>query len=211
MASGPSVSRARDLLARAASGDGSDPEERLERSLLIAAALREVLSHEPIVVGGTAEDFWTADEYHQTDLDLVAWPLTDGERSMLGALGFTQEGRHWVHGPTGVPVEFPDSRLAGDEARVHRHEIDAGLALVISVEDLYLDRVRQSTVDPDDERLGSFRSALAIAASNFERMDWTYVDEAIRNEGEADPKALRRIHRRVRRTVREKLLPPPPP
>ena len=205
MASPESVSRAAELLREAASRDATDPDQRLERGLLVAAALREVLSHEPVVVGGTAEDFWTADEYHPTDLDLVTWPLTRREQGVLRALGFTREGRHWVHGATGLPVEFPESRLAGDEARINRHPIGQGFASIIGVEDLYLDRVRQSTVDPEDVRLPTYLSALAIAASNRDRMDWRYVDEAIRGETEVDPRRMRKIHRRVRRTIAERL------
>ena len=205
MASPESVSRAAELLREAASRDATDPDQRLERGLLVAAALREVLSHEPVVVGGTAEDFWTADEYHQTDLDLVTWPLTRREQVVLRGLGFTREGRHWVHGVTGLPVEFPGSCLAGDEARIHRHPIGHGVASIIGVEDLYLDRVRRSTVDPEDVRLPTYLSALAIAASNHDRMDWRYVDSAIRGETEVDPRLMRKIHRRVRRTIAERL------
>jgi len=204
MVSAENVSRAAELLRLATSRDATDPEERLERGLLIAAALREVFGHEPVVVGGTAEDFWTADEYHPTDLDLVTWPLTDDERGVLDQLGFTREGRHWVHDGTGVPVEFPDTRLAGDEARIHRHRVETGVASIIGVEYLYLDRVRQSTIDPDDVTLPTYLSALAIGASNHDRIDWRYVDAAIRGETEVDPKLMRKIHRRVRRAIAER-------
>lgn len=205
MVSAESASRAAELLRAAALRDAADPDQRLERGLLIAAALREVLSHEPVVVGGTAEDFWTADEYHQTDLDLVTRPLTADERAALRELGFSREGRHWVHQVTGVPVEFPESRLAGDERRVHHHRVETGIAPIIGVEDLYLDRVRRSTVDPEDTTLPTFLSALAIGASNHDRMDWRYVDEAIRGETEVDPKLMRKIHRRVRRIIGQRL------
>lgn len=73
------------------------------------------------------------------------------------------------------------------------------------MEDLYLDRIRQSTVDPEDARLPTYLSALAIAASNHDRIDWRYVDPAIRDEGEVDPRLMRKIHRRVRRTMGERL------
>jgi hypothetical protein len=205
MVSIESVSRARELLNRAAACDGSDEDERLERNLLIAAAFREILSHEPVVVGGTAEDFWTADSYHETDLDLVTWTPSTQEQDALKDLGFMKDGRHWVHEASGVPVEIRESRLKGDLSRVHREQKDPGIVAIISVEDLYLDRIRQSTMDPEDASLQTFNSAVAIAAANFIEMDWGYVDEAIDAEGEVPPALMRRIDKRVRRRVRDRL------
>jgi hypothetical protein len=208
MASAESVSLAADLLSKAAALDPFDQEQRLERNLLVAAALREVLAHEPIVVGGTAEDFWTVDEYHETDLDVVTWSLTEDEQSLLTTLGFQREGRHWVHLASAVPVEMPESTLKGDMSRVHREPAGPGYAPIISVEDLYLDRVRQSTMDSPNTELGTYQSALAIAASNYDRMDWTYIDEAIRAERDVAPEKMEEIDTRVRRTVRRRLTQP---
>jgi hypothetical protein len=48
------VSKAEELLRLA----GAE-RKRLDRHLLVAAALRELLMDDPIVVGGTAEEYWT--------------------------------------------------------------------------------------------------------------------------------------------------------
>jgi hypothetical protein len=205
MDSTESVSRARELLTRAAACDGSDEDERLERNLLIAAALREVLTEEPVVVGGTAEDFWTADSYHETDVDVVTWSLSASDEKVMRDLGFFKEGRHWVHETSGVPVEIPESRLKGDRSRVHREPKPPGVVALISAEDLYLDRVRQSTVDPNDDSLQTLNSAIAIAAANYAEMDWGYVDTAIATETEASCDVMRMIDKRVRRRVRQRL------
>src|SRR5216684_4221289 len=103
------ASGAAKLLAAAAT-----ERNRLERHLLVAAALREVLAHEPIVVGGTAEEFYTAAEYHETDLDLCGW-VNDEDRKIMRELGFGKSGRHWVHRGSKVAVEFPELRIDGDE------------------------------------------------------------------------------------------------
>ena len=205
MVSAESVSLARDLLDRAAACDGTKEDERLRRNLLIAAAFGEVLTQAPIVVGGTAEDFWTADSYHETALELVAWPLTRDEQDLLSELGFVRDGRHWVHEGSGVPVEIPESRLRGNLSRVHREPQHPGVASIIGSEDLYLDRIRQPTVSPDDARLQTYKSALAIAAANYDRMDWTYIDQAIREEEEVSSDLMRRIDKRARKSVRERL------
>src|SRR5436190_2110398 len=83
-----------------------------------AAALRRILSHDPIVVGGTAEEYWTAADYHETDLDMCV-QLSKVDRSTLAGYGFEREGRHWVSelGKYTVAVEFPESRIDGDEDR----------------------------------------------------------------------------------------------
>lgn len=208
MASAEAIARARDLLEAAATCDRTKADERLRRNLLIAAALREVLPHEPVVVGGTAEDFWTADEYHETDVDLVTWPLQKDEQDLLRELGFAREGRHWVHGTTGVPIEIPDSRLAGDLSRVRREQLGSGVALIISAEDLYLDRVRQATMSPGDTESVSFKSALAIAAANYDRMDWTYIDRALSAEKQGSPTLMKKLDAQVRRTLLRRLSAP---
>jgi hypothetical protein len=193
-----SASNARRLLDLAtAEGDS------LRRHLLVAAALREVLQREPVVVGGTAEEFHTAAVYHETDLDLVGW-LTSDDRRAVRELGFRKRGRHWFHEASKVAVEFPESVLDGDEARVVRTHIHRGTAAVIGLDDLYLDRIRRATVS-QSERTTEFRSALAVAATTFDRIDWRYVERRIRATVERDPRlgvAMRGVDRRVRWAVR---------
>ena len=203
MASPQSVSLARDLLGRAEREDPRTSEGRVQRSLLVAAAFRAILGRHAIVVGGTAEDYWTADEYTLTDLDLVTWPLSAAERVLLLELGFAQDGRYWVHGSTGLPVEItgvgprrragtggdhrPGSRRSGD----HR---SGGL---------YLDWIRQATASGGSQIDVSFKGAVAIAGTNYDSMDWDYVVEALGRESRELGGLMQRLDRRVRRIVRE--------
>lgn len=186
-------------------------KEQLPRHLLVAAALREVLSSEPIVVGGTAEEFWTRAEYHPTDLD-VCVPIDPGDRERLRALGFSREGRHWIHDlvPT-VAVEIPDSRIDGDPARSHLERIDEGAARIIGLDDLYLDRLRQATANPV-ERSTEFMSALAVMAARYEELDRRYIDDVL-NRIERGERMIgtemRRIDRLLARRVRRRLAEPP--
>jgi hypothetical protein len=172
----------------------------------VAAALREALTHDPIVVGGTAEEYWTSAEYHQTDLDICV-PLTESDRRTLGSLGFELEGRHWYHPRAQVAVEFPDSRIDGDEQRTVEASIGSGTARLIGVDDLYLDRLKQATMNEDREGV-EFHSALAVAAANLEAIDWTYVSERIRRVLETDRalgEPMRRLDSRIRRRARRRL------
>jgi hypothetical protein len=156
----------------------------------------------PVVVGGTAEDFYTADEYHETDLDVVTWTLSEEEQELLVRLGFERPvGRHWYHTASGVALEIPEGVLAGDPARVRDEPVGIGRALIIGPEDLYLDRIRQATSDPTNESFQ--KSALAIAVSQYEQMDWQYVDERLRRRDEPD--AMTKIDRVIRARARRVL------
>jgi len=192
------ASRAEALLGRAAR-----ERDRLRRHLLVAAALHEVLGAEPVVVGGTAEEYHARFPYHETDLD-VCGRVRDEERALLRRLGFSKRGLHWFHERSKVAVEFPDSRIDGDDDRIERFRLGGGTVAMIGVDDLYLDRLRQATANPVDSSL-EFRSALAVAAGAFERIDRRYVLRRIRDVERAEPgigRLMRRLDSRIRRRVR---------
>lgn len=197
-----SVSRARELLADA---DASKEPSRTKRHLLVAAALREVLGQEPIVVGGTAEDFYTGDLYRETDLDLCGWLQPHEEKVLVEELGFTRQTfRHLYHASSNVAVEFPDDSLVGDVSRAHREPVGRGIAVIISPEDLYMDRLEQAAailVPPDKLNLNA---ALAVALAQYDHLDWKYIDTRIRqheSKNESNGRVIRKLHRQVRRKV----------
>jgi hypothetical protein len=97
----------------------------------------------------------------------------------LRSAGFRKVNRHWdltlASGP--IAVEFPEAKLAGDEARVEKVRIRSGVVTVIGLDDLYLNRLLRST---HTEREGiEFNSALAVAAAGYEAMDWPHVERRI--------------------------------
>jgi hypothetical protein len=178
----------------------------LTRHLLVAAALREALAHDPIVVGGTAEEYWTSGEYHETDLD-VCVPLSQSDRETLISLGFERDGRHWYHPRAQVAVEFPDSKIDGDERRVIEVPIGSGRARIIGVDDLYVDRLTQATMSEGSEGI-EFESALAVAAANLDVIDWTYVQGRIQEALLSDlplGQIMKRLDSKIRRRARRLL------
>jgi len=192
-----SASRAERLL-RAATAE----PDRLRRHLLVAAALRAALEVEPVVVGGTAEEFHAGSPYHETDLDLCGW-LQPDEPAALRALGFRKRGRHWFHDDSKVAVEFPANRIDGDEERIERIGIGGGTAAIIGVDDLYLDRLRQATGPMTDASI-ELRSALAVAAGAQDRIDRRYVLRRIRRIESDEPlvgKRMRDLDVRIRRRI----------
>lgn len=199
-----SASRAEALLSGAAV-----ERQRLRRHLLVAAALRELLADEPVVVGGTAEEYHSGAPYHETDLD-VCGRVRPGEADVLRGAGFQRQGRHWVHGTSEVAVEFPEARIDGDEARIERVRIGRGTVAVLGVDDLYVDRLRQATAPLRPEGSVEFHSALAVAAGAFDRIDRRYVLRRIRQIERTDPALggrMRALDTRLRRRVRRELGP----
>lgn len=178
----------------------------------MAAALRSVLQTEPVVVGGTAEEFQSGAPYHETDLD-VCGVVSERERETLRSLGFRKRGRHWFHEPSQVAVEFPDGRIDGDVDRIERVNVGRGTAAIIGVDDLYLDRLRQATAPLSDvESTVEFHSALAVATGAFERIDRRYVLGRIRAIEETDARmgaSMRRLDSRIRRLAKRAQVPDP--
>jgi hypothetical protein len=175
-----------------------------EQRLLIAAALREVMTRTPIVVGGAAEAYWTGDLYRPTALDLCPRPTLADEAS-LAALGFHRDGRHWVHADLLYGVEFPGS--GDDIQRTVEVSVGGGSRRVISVEDLYLDWLRQSTMT-ESTRDRHFQDAVAIIVARRTALDWTYIDQRIEQAATGEPLvgiAMQRMHPRVRAAARQAL------
>ena len=173
----------------------------LKQRLLLAAALTKLLANKPIVVGGTAEEYWAGGEYHPTDLDLCP-RLTPKDSRALTALGMSKRGRHWVRSDLPVAVEFPGS--GDDIQRTVVVKVGADSVLMISCEDLYLDRLAQATVSWPREDV-SFDSAFAIALTNYVRMDWDYVRSRLKLRAAAEPnvgRLMAAVNRRVRSRAR---------
>lgn len=95
---------------------------------------------QPIVVGGSAVEFYTEGLYPSYDIDLV------GSRKVIGEIlekkfGFRQSGRHWINEEIGFYVEIPSSRLVGDPERITRIKVGSLSVFVLGLEDLILDRI----------------------------------------------------------------------
>jgi len=171
----------------------------------LAAALTKLLSKAPIVVGGTAEEYWAGGEYYPTDLDLCPRP-TPRDLKALASVGLYRSGRHWTRDDLPVAVEFPGS--GDDIERTVTVKVSGIPILMISCEDLYLDRIRHATVSWPREDV-SFDGALEVALTNYTTMDWDHVRDRIRSATLAERVVgtmMAGINRRVRSRVRRKSL-----
>lgn len=163
--------------------------------------MTKLLSKQPIVVGGTAEEYWAGGEYHPTDLDLCPEP-SQNDLKALASVGLRKSGRHWTREDLPVAVEFPGS--GDDIERTVVVKVGGVSILMISCEDLYLDRVRQATASWPHEDV-SFDAALEVALTNYVTMDWSFVRGRLRTIASGEQTVgtmMASVNRRVRSRAR---------
>jgi hypothetical protein len=166
-------------------------EERLRRNLLFVALLDRKLGRpspvqRPIVVGGSAVEFYTTGGYASADMDLVMLHPEDADR-ILGASGFQRRGRYWLLPDTDLLVEFPGQTLTyapGAYDRLTEVEMGDGLAAtVIGIEDILIGRLYAGI---SERRENDRRWALEMAVLHYDRLDWDAVDALAAANGIAD-------------------------
>lgn len=173
-----------------------EEDAQLRRVLAVAARLRRIVGERAVVVGGVAQIYWTRLPYYETDLDVCVGLGSDAEERLRDA-GFERDGRHWWSEADGVAVEFPETEVDGDPTQFQ--EVQG--ALVIGVSDLYLDRLRQSTVN-ENPNSPEQRALLAVATECMDIIDWPYVRRRLAREPEHLRSTMRRNDQHVRRVVR---------
>jgi hypothetical protein len=121
----------------------ADPAERALEVVAIIAAAALPLGVTPVIVGGMAVYFWTADDAFLTsDIDVIM-ETPPQVRSLLEALGFAplQDLRHWQLEDTDVLLEAPAATLDAG-ATVTEVKLRSGRSgNVISRIDILLDRL----------------------------------------------------------------------
>ena len=115
----------------------------------LAAIVANHLKHwriEVVLVGGLAVEIYTDNLYLTADIDLVNTNYQSPQRlnSAMAELGFSRQGRVYVHPTTTIVVEFPAAPLAvGDEFITAVSHIQvAGKSLsILTVADVIKDRL----------------------------------------------------------------------
>jgi hypothetical protein len=139
-------------------------------------------------------------------LDLVS-RITSDDRATLESLGFERRGREWIRAGTPFVIAFPDTRIDGDDERIHTTRVGGGSVRIIGLDDLYVDRLKQATTNEPREDI-HFQSALAVAASRYDDINWTYVSSRIEATQRSEPlngQAMRRVNSRIRSRARRAL------
>ena len=89
----------------------------------------------------------------------------------MTSLGFSiGEGYTWFHPDTSVVVEFPKPPLLGDISRVTEVKTEYGVAEIIGVEDIILDRLKGREFWQDNNELPEM-----MIYSHYESIDFVYL------------------------------------
>ena len=95
-----------------------------------------------MLVGGAAVELYTGGAYVTGDLDFVGH-VSAAVAARLAASGFTRSGRHCLHEPGQVFIEFPGEALGPGEESVRLRVGDVDV-VTISPEDAVADRLSAS-------------------------------------------------------------------
>lgn len=133
----------------------------------------------PVVVGGSAVDFYTEGIYPSYDIDLVSDRKIIGE-ILENVFNFKQSGKNWINEKIGLSVEIPGSHLAGDKDKVTTIKIENLKVYVIGIEDLIIDRLN-ACVHWKSQR--DCDQAQYMFRYYRDRVDFEYVEKKSRDEG----------------------------
>lgn len=117
-------------------------KDRAERAARLASIIAEALrptGRDPILVGGSAVEFYTQGGYTTADIDMV----TEGGKDLIkimAALGFEKVGKDFVDKKNKVYVEFPGDSLKPSE-KTRKVQVGKRMFRIISLEDLIVDRL----------------------------------------------------------------------
>lgn len=160
----------------------SDP---VARQLLLAALVSELFRErgfEPVVVGGSAIEFYTEGAYVSGDIDLTfdsARLPSPAERAevMAGLLGATGNTRTWKIGDCYLDLLGMVEAFATGSFRTL--ETPEGRLTLQPVEDLLAERVfiARGMGQPNDEAESCARKLIAFALANPDAVDWSKAEE----------------------------------
>jgi len=174
--------------------DAKRLEDRLDRRLFVLGVITEAMSEvgvKPILVGGSAVEFYTFGGYATQDMDVVMPGSREVEGVMAG-LGFRRSGRYWTRRDLHIMLEAPAPPLAGDPNRVIEIDLGESVVYVIGIEDLLIDRLN-AYVHWGSEEDG--RWAERLLAGCADKVDWSYLESRARAEGAE--RALRELRNRA--------------
>jgi predicted nucleotidyltransferase len=161
-----------------------EPDD-LKRKLKLLALLTEILEPEgfaPVLVGGTALEFYTFGGYATADVDIVV-PSKERVAEVLAEIGFSLEGRHWYSEEMDVAVEIPDNTLTGSLEKTVSVSIGGRKIRIIGPEDLIVDRLSAAKFWKVQSDLDW---AVSLLLLHRDKIDRQYLEKAAVQEGVGD-------------------------
>ncbi len=139
-----------------------------------------------ILSGGASVAFYSNNKYLSADLDLVNayFAKSSAIRGRMLALGFSEEGRYFIHPETEFFVEFPPGPLAvGEEPvrTIEEHVLETGRLRIISPTDCVKDRLLGYFHWNDQQSL-----AQAILVARMNPIDLQEIERWVEVEGKEE-------------------------
>lgn len=139
----------------------------------------ELKNIKPIVVGGTAVDFYTNGVFQSNDIDII------GSRKIIGDIlentfGFKRSGRHWIDEQIGIFIEVPGDYLAGSKDKITTMTVEGLKLYIIGIEDLIIDRMAACQEWKSET---DCRQAHYLIRYYQSRIDLEYLTEKAKQEG----------------------------
>lgn len=139
----------------------------------------ELKKSKPVVVGGTAVDFYTDGIFQSRDIDLV------GDRKIIGEIlentfGFKRSGRHWIDEEIGIFIEVPGDCLAGSKDRITTMNVGDMKLYIIGIEDLIVDRLAACSEWKSET---DCKQAQYLLRYYKDRLDFKYLNQVAEKEG----------------------------
>ena len=161
-------------------GDALNRAGNIERGFQRTIHVMSVLTLEfekagitPVIIGGSAVEFYTRDWYATGDIDLAIERTKKGKiTNIMEKHQFKRSGRMWIREDLGLYVEFPGDTDDLDLEKVTRVDTDWGHAYVIGLEDIIFDRIEAAEhwkSESDREQ------AIRMSSVFYDDLDWQYL------------------------------------
>ncbi len=149
----------------------------------------------PVILGGSAVEFYTMDWYATSDIDLaIDKAKRDIFQEVMADLGFTREGRMWIREDLGLYIEIPADTRDISMENLTKLELENGHVYFIGLEELIFDRIQAAEHWKSDSDL---EQAVRIGSSFYDDIDWDLIRKLCR-EGSSE-KMLKKLLKEVKR------------
>lgn len=173
-------------------------ERGFKRTAYVMSIITTKLEKEgvvPVILGGSAVEFYTMDWYATSDIDLaIDKAKRDIFQEVMADLGFTREGRMWIREDLGLYIEIPADTRDISMENLTKLELENGHVYFIGLEELIFDRIQAAEHWKSDSDL---EQAVRIGSSFYDDIDWDLIRKLCR-EGSSE-KMLKKLLKEVKR------------
>ena len=165
------VQRKKDPLSEAISIERGFRRTVYDMSIITAELERDGIV--PVIVGGSAVEFYTRDWYSTSDIDLaIDKSRRDGFEKAMAGFGFRKEGRMWIREELGLYIEIPADISDISMENLTKIETPNGNAYIIGIEELICDRIQAAE---HWKSAADLEQAIRIGSAFNDDIDWDLV------------------------------------